>query len=634
MLAVNPVLADKVENPADLGTSHDVYVESTIDMAESGIAGVQYVNRMVGVAGAAAQKAEDHAASAGDSAYKAAGSAEDAQGAADKAADDAAKAAASAEAANEALSTKLDNAWGADKKNLAMVTDDKGSVYPGYISTDMIADKAVTAGKMSSNGAVVGNTLLVASGATGMYVYWGDVTNHSIAEGAVTEDKIAEGAVTSGKIADGAVRVSKIYGGEASKVLVTNASGKASWGQVGSGGIADGAVTTAKIASDSRPSGVLLVADGSGGAEWGLVGSSGIAEGAVTSGKIANAAVTLDKMNADGALPGHTLAVVSNSSGSYVTWGQVESDGIADGAVTAKKIADGAVTEDKMLSSGQSAGVALLADGNYGAEWGQVGTAGIADHAVTKDKIASSYINGSGNSRNVDWGMALLSDGNGGAEWGQVGRSGIADGAVTTDKIDQAAVTADKIYAMTGIESFAGLPLLMDDGKDLAWGQVESAGIADDAVTEDKIADGAVTAVKIAEGAVRSDNISGGSVTASKMSASGAIPGQVLVPKIVNGNFTTGVVWGQVGTAGIAPGAVRADNMFSSGEAAGFALLADGNAGAEWGQVGTAGIEDGAVTSGKIADGAVTREKTNGIVGVIPVGSATNPTSYGSFWIE
>ena len=146
------------------------------------------------------------------------------------------------------------------------------------------------------------------------------------------------------------------------------------------------------------------------------------------------------------------------------------------------------------------------------------------------------------------------------------------------------------------------------------WGRVRRGMIELDAVGQDQIDDGAiysrhivsnaVTSSKIADGAVTADKIADGALTASKFDAEdmGQYAGQALVS--FEGPLT-GVGWGQVGTAGIADGAV------TSGK-----------------------IEDGAVTADKIAAGAVTREKTEGIVGVIPVGSATNPTSYGSFWIE
>ena len=162
MLAVNPVLATAPTNDEDLGTTHDVYVESTLNQATNGIAGVSYVNRMVNAAGNAAAAAEGHAAAAGAHALSAAQSADE---------------------AHKVLADKVNIDQGADKKNLAMVTDDAGSVYPGYIDTDMIEDNAITTKKI------------------GNYA----VTSANISSGAITAGHIAYGAVTSDNINRGAI---------------------------------------------------------------------------------------------------------------------------------------------------------------------------------------------------------------------------------------------------------------------------------------------------------------------------------------------------------------------------------------------------------------------------------------------
>ncbi len=62
-------------------------------------------------------------------------------------------------------------------------------------------------------------------------------------------------------------------------------------------------------------------------------------------------------------------------------------------------------------------------------------------------------------------------------------------------------------------------------------------------------------------------------------------------------------------------------------------VIAMNGDGAIWRRVGNDDIGDGAVTSSKIYDGAVTIDKTAGVVGMVPVGSA-GATTYGQFWIE
>ena len=100
MFAVSSAWADAATGNA-VGTAHTVYDNSGLNMAESGIAGVTYVNRMVNAAGNSAQKAEAHAASAGASALSAAADAKDAADAADAAAQ-------AAQTANNTLANKQD----------------------------------------------------------------------------------------------------------------------------------------------------------------------------------------------------------------------------------------------------------------------------------------------------------------------------------------------------------------------------------------------------------------------------------------------------------------------------------------------------------------------------------------------
>ncbi|MBR6684835.1 MAG: hypothetical protein IKL37_01050 [Alphaproteobacteria bacterium] len=72
--------APTTDTEREEGTVHDVY--NPTGLAESGIAGVTYVNRVGEMAGAAAAAAEAHAADASKSAYAAQSSADAAAGAA------------------------------------------------------------------------------------------------------------------------------------------------------------------------------------------------------------------------------------------------------------------------------------------------------------------------------------------------------------------------------------------------------------------------------------------------------------------------------------------------------------------------------------------------------------------------
>ena len=138
MLAVNPVLATAPTNDEDLDTTHEVYTE--LSESANGIAGVSYVNRMVNAAGNAAELAEGHAAAAGAHALSAAQSADE---------------------AHKVLADKVNIDQGADNKNKVMVTDYKGTVYPGYITNDMIQEGTIGADRLDISGIMSGKGALL-----------------------------------------------------------------------------------------------------------------------------------------------------------------------------------------------------------------------------------------------------------------------------------------------------------------------------------------------------------------------------------------------------------------------------------------------------------------------------------------
>ena len=180
MLAVNPVLATTPTNDEDLGTTHDVYVESTLNQATNGIAGVSYVNRMVNAAGNAAELAEGHAAAAGAHALSAAQSADE---------------------AHRTLSNKLDKSgWSTG----VLFADGSGLVGAGKLDGKYIQSGSIPwdrmlgpmswsmmSGQVSASiisGGLENAGLVMTVAATG-FAEWGQVGTAGIAPGAVTIDK-------------------------------------------------------------------------------------------------------------------------------------------------------------------------------------------------------------------------------------------------------------------------------------------------------------------------------------------------------------------------------------------------------------------------------------------------------------
>ncbi len=267
MLAVNPVLATAPTNDEDLGTTHDVYVESTLNQATNGIAGVSYVNRMVNAAGNAADAAEAHAAAAGAHALSAAQSADE---------------------AHKVLADKVNIDQGENKKNLAMVTDDKGTVYAGYVAPGMIAD----GGKIDDVKTSPYSGFVLWSDRDGN-VSWKTVDNEVLASGAVTASRIADGAVGADKLSAGIPDDFSSTGFLAYSGIDGDDKGGMIWRQVWADDIADSAVTLDKIAAEkyeqpqstAGTDGVLLTWSMSGDTnqlQWRKIRAGDIGDGAVT----------------------------------------------------------------------------------------------------------------------------------------------------------------------------------------------------------------------------------------------------------------------------------------------------------------------------------------------------------------
>lgn len=178
----------------------------------------------------------------------------------------------------------------------------------------------------------------------------GAVTTAKIEDLAITVEKLAVGAVTGAKLADGAVSSDKIADGAVSGVKLADdavSAAKIADGAIGSAHIGDGQVTQAKLGADV----VLLPGPGS-------VNAAMIATGAVETSKLASQAVTLDKFTILGpwSVLGRAAAtqgqahvmtasvdgqVLRRSAGS-LGFGQIDDDGIANGAVTTAKLAPAA----------------------------------------------------------------------------------------------------------------------------------------------------------------------------------------------------------------------------------------------------------------------------------------------------
>ena len=325
-----------------------------------------------------------------------------------------------------------------------------GMLEDGLVTTAKIADANVTAAKLASGAAVsnIGN---------------GNVTAALLASDSVTTAKILDLNVTTGKIAANAVTYGKMQAVVTGNRLLgsTTAGGAVSEVQVATDMVTDGAITLAKIASNA-------------------VDATKIASNAVTTAKILDNNVTLAKL---------PLSVTANrvlgatTAGSAFAEVQIQTDMIADGAVTASKLGAISIGNSQLLDDAVSTSkIVNLA----------VSTAKLADNVVTDAKLrtgaATSVIGRSANTVGNVSDIVASTDGQvlhrtgGTLQFGTLGSGSISDGAITTTKI--ANIAANRVLGTVSgaVEAV----------------QVQTGMIADGAVSEAKLANNAVTLSKIA----------------------------------------------------------------------------------------------------------------------------------------
>jgi hypothetical protein len=401
-----------------------------------------------------------------------------------------------------------------------------GPVSEVQVQTGMVTDSAITAAKLATDSVTTAKIADV--NVTTAKLANGAVTSDKIANGAVTYAKlptittanrvlgstvaggvVAEVQITAGMLADGLVTTAKVADGNVTAAKLASGVAAANLGNLGvtTALLADNAVTTIKItdlnvttsklANNAVTYGKMqVVATGNrllgsttaGGAVSEVqVATDMVLDSAITTAKVNNAAITADKLATNavttakildrnvtfGKLPASVTAnrvLGATTSGTDYAEVQVNTNMIADGAITAAKIASGAVT----ISASD------LADGSITANklaTDSVTTAKIQNAAVTNAKIA----NRAGNS--------------------VMGRSASTAGSV-----------ADIAPTASG-------QVLRYDGTTTGFGTVGTAGITNGAVTTDKIGDAQVTGAKILDGAI----------TSGKLATNIAITGQLTV---------------------------------------------------------------------------------------------------------
>ena len=472
----------------------------------------------------------------------------------------------------------------------------------GAVKTDRIADGAVTnekianltiadakivdldAAKLFNLGALAG-TVAVMTDAT----IDGDGTNAmplGLADSAVTSVKIADGevmtqdlmddAVTNEKLADDAVMSANIVDGEVMNAdLAADAvtTDKILNGTIITEDLADAAVTNAKLAVDAVR---MENIDVNGGAptdgeflSWDDVdGEMRWVEPTVfTSAPLTGNGQSATPVTLDPTFGNENELLIRNAAG----WeaGLIDSDNIAENAITPFQLADDAVMTNHIMD-------------------GQVMTADIMDLAVTTAKINDLSVT---NGKLADNSVTTLK---------------IVDGEVTTPDLADLNVTEAKM-ADNSVSTRTIIDLAVTNGK-LAADAVTTDKILDGTIINADLADGAVTSAKILDGEVMTADLMDAAVTTVKIADA-----SVTEPKMADNSVSTRTILDLAVTNGkLAADAVTTDKILDgtilTEDLADLSVTEPKLADAA---VSTRTIVDNAIVNSKIADLAVTNEKVS-----------------------
>ena len=120
------------------------------------------------------------------------------------------------------VNNKLDKKFTGDaNKSKAVITDDKGAITTGTISSAMITDGAVTSAKIADG--TIATADLSGGSVTTAKISDLNVTEGKIAANAVTTAKIKDANVTTAKVADGAITSAKIANGTIAEADLSDA---------------------------------------------------------------------------------------------------------------------------------------------------------------------------------------------------------------------------------------------------------------------------------------------------------------------------------------------------------------------------------------------------------------------------
>ncbi len=453
----------------------------------------------------------------------------------------------------------------------------------GAVKTDRIADGAVTNEKIADmtimdakiinldaaklfNLAALTGMVAVATDAT----IDGDGTNAmplGLADDAVTSAKILDGevmtadlmddAVTNEKLADDAVMSANIVDGQVMNAdLAVDAvmSVNIMDGQVMTADLMDDAVTNAKLADDAVMVENIAVNNVVGPVDGDFLSWDAV-DGAMrwagptvfTTAPITGDGTSADPVTLDPQFGGINDLLIRDAAG--WTAGLIDSDNIAENAITPFQLADDAVMTNHIMD-----GQVMTADLMDGA----VNSAKILDESIMTIDLMDASVTGVKIADDAIMTNHIVD--------GQVMTADLMDLGVTTIKVANMAITTDKLAdnSVTTIK--------------IADGEVMTADIADVNVTEAKLADNAVSTRTIETNAVTEPKMADNSVSTRTIQDVA-----VTTAKIADDAVTTAKLFnGAVTNLKIADLAVTNEKVSSQGQPQGKIMKADGFGGVSW----------------------------------------------------
>jgi len=360
------------------------------------------------------------------------------------------------------------------------------------------------------------------------------------------------------------------------------------------------------------------------GKNWTKIPVSLPQAGSIQTQMLANSAVTSDKL-ANGSVTGDKLASGS-LSGQKITDNTIPGSKIQDANITANKIATNAITGDK-INVGAINASNLIVDG-------VITTNKIASGNITNTLMGNDSVNTVNILDNAVTNVKIIDD--------AISELKLQGNSVTTNKVKDLNITTEKIntYAVTTSKL---ADLAVSTGK-IANGSVDDIKLAVNSVTNPKIFSRAVTTAKIDTFAVTTDKLAVNAVTTSKLTNQSVTNGKIAFGTITNDKIADDTIT----STKIAPGLIDASNLIVDGVVHGSKITDASitNAKMADGVISTSDmLGDGIIVSSKLAqqvinnanlisDGIVTSEKlAPGLLENIGSSSSgnSNPTPDGAF---